>query len=147
MKSTVAYAKRRYMVSVFGSPGLLPSCSGPCVSAPLLLWRTSRCWRLYLFVRRHGTVLGLCVLRSVLGLPYLFDKSLGLLLVLCALVWVHLRLNCVYARLIFSVVAPGYRTPRTRYRFPGSVSGMSATGSFPLLCGTVGCLVPTGWGL
>ena len=40
------YAKCRYIVTVFGSPGLLPSCLGPCVAAPLLPWRTSRCWRL-----------------------------------------------------------------------------------------------------
>ena len=36
MKSTVTYAKRRCIVSVFGSRGLLPSCSRPCVAAPLL---------------------------------------------------------------------------------------------------------------
>ena len=46
MKSTVTDAKRQCIVSVFGSTGLLPSCPGSCVAAPLLQWRTSRCWRL-----------------------------------------------------------------------------------------------------
>ena len=46
MKSTVTYTKHHCIVSVFGSPGLLPSCPGPCVIASLLLKCTSCCWRM-----------------------------------------------------------------------------------------------------
>ena len=139
MKSTVTYAKRRCIASVFGSPGLLPSCPGSCVAAPLLQWRTSRCWRLSPLCMSAS-----CRLRASVSsnpsfaFPICLNSPSAFSLWCAFLSGCSLTLSCLYARFISSVVAPGYRTPSTWYQFPGSVSGMSATGSRPLVCGTVG---------
>ena len=148
MKPTVTFAKRRCIVGVFGSPGLLPSCLGSCVAAPLLLWRTSRCWRLSPLCMSVPC----CLQASVSSSPsFAFRVCLNspsAFSLWCAfLSGCGLTLSCLYARFISSVVAPGYRTPSTWYRFPGRVSGMSATGFYPLVCGTVGWLAPASWGL
>ena len=114
MKSTVTYAKRCRIVSVFGSPSLLPSCSGPCVAAPLLPWRTSRCWRLSPLRMSASCRLRASVSNSPsLALPICLKSPSAFSLWCAFLSGCTLTLSCLYARLISSVMAPGYRTHST----------------------------------
>ena len=116
---------------------------GSCVAAPLLQWRTSRCWRL-----SPLCMSALCRLRGSVSsslsfaFPICLNSPSAFSLWCAFLSGCSLTLSCLYARFISSVVAPGYRTPSTWYQFPGSVFGMSAIGSCPLVCGTVGWLAP-----
>ena len=127
MKSRVTYAKHRCIVNVFGSPGLLPSCPGWCVTAPLLHWHSSRCLRLSPLCMSASCRLWASVSSSPsFAFPICLNSPSAFSLWCAFLSRCSLTLTCLYARFISSVVARGYRTPGTRYRFHGSVSDMSA---------------------
>ena len=105
MKCTVAYAKRRCIVSVFGSPSLLPSYPGSCVAAPLLQWRTSRCWRLSPLCMSASC----CLRASVSSIPsFAFPiclNSRSAFSLWCVfLSGCSLTRSCLYARFISSIV-------------------------------------------
>ena len=108
MESTVTYAKRRCIVSVLGSPGLLPSCLGSCVAAPLLQWRTPRCWRLSPLCMSVLCRLQASVSSSPsFAFPICLNSPSAFSLWCAFLSRCSLTLSCLYARFISSVVAQG----------------------------------------
>ena len=138
---------RRCIIRVFGSRGFLPCCPGSCVGAPLLQWRTSLCWRLSpLCMSVSCRLLAYVSSGPSFAFPICLSSPSAFSLRCVFLSGCSLTLSYLCSRFISSVVALGYRTPSTRYLFPGSVSGMSASGYCPLVCGTVDWLAPTGWG-
>ena len=147
MKSTVTYAKRRCIAGVFVPLAFCPPVRGR-VAAPLLQWRTSRCWCVSPLCMSAPCRLRASVSSSPsFAFPDCLNSPSAFSLWCVFLSGCSLTLSCFYARFISFVVAPGYRTPSTWYQFPRIVSGMSAIGSCPLVCGTVGWLAPTGWRL